>query len=196
MRYTAAIWRPGPPQKQNSTPRNGKGGVLHSMEGSLAAALGELDKPERLASWHFSNPKNGALLQHYETEAATWHAGPTANPFYIGIEHEGVAGEPLTEVQIANDVGLLRWLAEQEGWPGFIRHLTLWEHNEFMQTSCPSGRIPWDRIIAALEDDMSDAEKKELAVLRMMKDLEDTLRKPELPLLANKLAYLGVRPTT
>lgn len=133
MRYPNATWRPGPTQKQNIAPRSGKGAVLHSMEGGLAAALGELDNPARQASWHFSNPKKGAMLAHYEIEAATWHAGPSANPFYIGIEHEGRAGEPLTENQIANDVGLLRWLAQVEGWPGFTRHVTLFEHNEFMQ---------------------------------------------------------------
>jgi N-acetyl-anhydromuramyl-L-alanine amidase AmpD len=124
------------------------------MEGSLSAALGELDKLDRRASWHFSNPKGGPLLQHYETEAITWHAGYEANCAYVGIEHEGKAGEPLTEVQLANDIALLRWLSQAEAWPSFTRHVTLWEHNEFMATSCPSGRIPWDRLIAALEAPM------------------------------------------
>jgi N-acetyl-anhydromuramyl-L-alanine amidase AmpD len=145
------------------------------MEGSLSAALGELDKPERRASWHFSNPKSGPLLQHYETELPTWHAGYEANCAYIGIEHEGKAGEPLTEVQIANDVGLLRWLAQQEGWPGFTRHVTLWEHNEFSPTACPSGRIPWARIIADLEDTMTEAEKAELYVLRVLNGMQEAL---------------------
>lgn len=193
MRYPAAIWRPGPAQKQNSVPRNGKGAVLHSMEGSLASALAELDRPSRQASWHFSNGKNG-LLQHYEIEAATWHAGPSANPYYIGIEHEGKAGEPLTELQIAQDIGLLRWLAQVEGWPGFTRHVTLFEHNEFMQTSCPSSRIPWARIIAALEDDMSEAEKLELAVRRMMDDLIAAILTGNFQLVSNKLAFIGVKP--
>lgn len=154
MRFPSAIWRPGPIEKTGYpgvAVRQGKGAVLHSMEGPLAAGLGELDRLDRRASWHFSNPKSGTLLQHFETEAVTWHAGYEANCRYIGIEHEGVVGQVLTESQIANDVALLRWLAQQEGWSSFVRKGTLWEHREFMATSCPSNRIPWDRIIAELE---------------------------------------------
>ena len=153
MRYPGADWRPGPSKKQGYpgvTSRAGKGAVLHSMEGSLAAALGELDRPERQASWHFSNPRVGRLLQHYEVEAVAWHAGPVANKLYVGIEHEGIAGQPLTSDQVTNDVGLLKWLSGQEQWPGFARYQTLFEHNEFMATACPSGRIPWAEVIARL----------------------------------------------
>jgi N-acetyl-anhydromuramyl-L-alanine amidase AmpD len=163
------------------------------MEGSLSAALGELDKLDRRASWHFSNPKSGPLLQHYETELPTWHAGYEANCAYIGIEHEGVTGQPLTEVQIANDVALLRWLAQQEGWPGFVRKVSLWEHNEFMATACPSGRIPWARIIEELEDTMSEAEKAELYVLRVLAGVQEALAQKRTQDAANGLKkYLGV----
>jgi hypothetical protein len=164
MRYPNATWRPGPAEKQGypgAGVRTGKGAVLHSMEGSLAGGLGELDKPERRASWAFSNPKVGPLLQHYEAEAVTWHGGGIqANTQFIGIEHEGMAGQPLTENQIVNVVGLLRWLAEVEAWPGFVRFLTLWEHRDMTRfgsapTACPSGRIPWERIIGDLEVPMS-----------------------------------------
>jgi len=193
MRYPNATWRPGPPEKVNLQPRLGKGAVLHSMEGSLGAALGELDRPSRRASWHFSNPKQGPLLEHYDIGAVTWHAGYEANCKYVGIEHEGVAGEPLTESQIANDVALLRWLAQQEGWVGFKRHVTLFEHSEFMATACPSNRIPWERIVAELEDVMTDAEKAELATRRMMDDLIGTILSGNLPLVMAKLVYLGVK---
>jgi N-acetyl-anhydromuramyl-L-alanine amidase AmpD len=169
------------------------------MEGALEGALRRLDTPYdpeneyTKASWHFSNPKSGLLLQHYETEAASWHAGPRANPYYIGIEHEGKVGEPLTEVQIANDVALLRWLAEEEKWPGFVRGITLWEHNEFMATACPSGRIPWARIIAELEGDMTEADKTELALRRAAANLAKLLADLKFQDVANALAYIGVR---
>ena len=196
MRYPAATWRPGPPEKTcypGVRIRTGKGAVLHSMEGPLSAALGELDKLDRRASWHFSNPKSGPLLQHYETEAPTWHAGYQANCAYIGVEHEGVAGQPLTEVQVANDVALLRWLAQQEDWPSFSRHVTLWEHNEFMQTSCPSGRIPWARIIADLENDMSEQEKIELSLRKAAAGLTKLLADLDFQKVANAMkVYLGV----
>ena len=30
----------------------------------------------------------------------------------------------------------------------------MWEHGWLVATACPSGRIPWGRLIAELEDDM------------------------------------------
>ena len=202
MRYPAATWRPGPLEKTGypGIPhRTGKGAVLHSMEGPLAAGLGELDRLDRRASWCFSNPKTGPLLQHFEHDTVTWHGGGVqANSQFIGIEHEGVAGQQLTENQITNVVGLLRWLGDVESWPGFERQVTLWEHNEMTRfgsapTACPSHRIPWDRIIAELEDDMTDAEKAELATRRMMDDLIGTILSGNLPLVMAKLVYLGVK---
>jgi N-acetyl-anhydromuramyl-L-alanine amidase AmpD len=124
------------------------------MEGGLAAAHGVLSGPAQ-SSWHFSNPKVGPLEQHYAMSRITWHGGSLgANRRYVGIEHEGVAGEPLTASQIENDVALLGWLAENDvqPWPGLIRLDTLWEHNEMTRygskaTACPSGRIPWQEVI-------------------------------------------------
>ena len=193
MRYPLATWRPGPTSKQGypgAMSRTGKGVVLHSMEGSLAAALGELDNLERRASWHFSNPKSGPLLAHYELEAVTWHAGYEANRLYVGVEHEGVAGQPLTESQIANDVGLLQWLWEKEHWLRFERRLTLWEHNEFMATACPSGRIPWAEIIRRLTTVTVD----ELGLMKMFIRLGKLGLDGKLQELADALAFVGVRP--
>jgi len=146
--YPAAISELGPDWKAGGVEafRHGKGAVVHSAEGSLEGAFSVLRGP-RQASWHFSVAKDGRVFQHYLLNVWTWHAGP-ANDRYAGVECEGVAGEALTEAQLAALVGLLRWIAEQESWPGFVRGQTLFEHNEFMATACPSGRIPWDAVIA------------------------------------------------
>jgi len=45
------------------------------------------------------------------------------------------------------------------------------------------------------DDDMTAAERQELAVLRMLRDLEKVLAASDLQLLSNKLAAIGVRPT-
>jgi hypothetical protein len=156
------IWHPdavicaGPVSKTGENPifvRNGRGAVLHSMEGYMRAALDRLDNyPDD--SWHFSVPKqpllDGPFYQHYPIVTVCWHAGSAPpNLAYFGIEHEGVVGESLTEHQIDCDVAILTWAFDNdmEPWPGFIRRDTLWEHRELYATACPSGRIPWDEVI-------------------------------------------------
>ena len=146
-----AIVRPGPAAKTgafNSILRRGQGVVVHSAEGSLEAALGVLDGP-RPASWHLTVAKDGRYYQHYPLESITWHAGADANPRYVGIECEGVAGEPLTPEQLATLRSVLDWLEAVDAWPVRERGVTLFEHNEFMPTSCPSGRIPWEQLVGS-----------------------------------------------
>ena len=147
--FPGVISEPGPVDKTgypNLNVRRGKGVVCHSAEGSLESALAVLAGPRR-ASWHFTVAKDGRVFQHYPLSTVTWHGGFDANEDYVGIESEGVAGEALTVDQFWSLVRLLDWIRDQESWPIVERHVTLFEHNEFMPTACPSGRIPWDRII-------------------------------------------------
>ncbi len=160
MRYPDAIWRPtdkhGYP---NSDAHLQNGVVIHSMEGSLQAGFGVLDGP-RQASWHFSVSKTGEVYQHVDTDNIAWtNGGFDANRLFWGIECEGVEGESLTEPQFDALMGVLRWLWDVHDVDVAVRRETLWEHNEMTQfgsaaTSCPSGRIPWERVISSLEDDM------------------------------------------
>ena len=142
--------------------------VCHSMEGSLAAGLGELDNPQRRASWTFSNPKVGPLLQHFPSGYHPWGSGSgRANVRFDCIESEGKAGEPLNENQLGNLCELIPWLATEHEWeplrPVDAADLTasLYEHGECIRfgsapTACPSGRYDWAEIMARLttEDDM------------------------------------------
>ena len=74
----------------------------------------------------------------------------------------------MTASQTANDVALLKWMALDWRRPLTTQDktATLWEHKEMIRfgsapTACPSGRIPWTTIIAALEEDvMNEADKQ------------------------------------
>ena len=162
-RYPNAIWRESAKHGYPSTDTHANEGVvIHSAEGSLASALGVIDGP-REASWHFFVCKDGKVYQFVDTANIAWTNGSfESNRRFWGIENEGVAGEALTEAQYGALKDLVRWL-----FPGpYIRGQTLWEHREMTAygsspTACPSGRIPWVRLIADLkEDDMplSDAD--------------------------------------
>lgn len=153
--YPQAIQRPGPPIKVGGQLRSGKGAVLHSAEGYLAGIFKTLDLTTGLPkdwqkSWHFTIALDGTCYQHYDSASVCWHAGSTANLLYVGIEHEGVAGTPETDEQVAADAKLLGWLGGQEDWPRFEVGSTLHEHNEFMATACPSSRIRWTDIQASI----------------------------------------------
>ena len=156
-------------------PGHKDGLVVHSMVGALGAALNRLDGPDR-ASWTFSNPKAGPLLQHYPVGFHTWASGsPTANIRFVSIEHEGGGpgnySEPLTESQIKNLVDLISWLESGFGWK--LRRpdsdtdvdATAFEHRECVRfgsapTACPSGRLDglWGSILQQLEDDVTKEE--------------------------------------
>ena len=97
MEYPGATQRPGPAWKVWPTANAIAGVILHSMEGAEAGAWSVLDGPLQ-ASWHFSVMRDGRVFQHYPLDASPWHAGSRAqNVRLVGIEHEGQAGEPLTD---------------------------------------------------------------------------------------------------
>jgi hypothetical protein len=156
------------PAVKTSGVRAGKGAVLHSAEGPLAAsfrilALTSGARPaDWQKSWHFTVAQDGRLFQHYPLDVVTWHAGPKANPLYVGVEHEGVAGQPVAGPQLEASARLLRWISDVEGWGRFVRYpadglaANLFEHNQFMATACPSGRIPWPALLALLQGPRAD----------------------------------------
>jgi N-acetyl-anhydromuramyl-L-alanine amidase AmpD len=144
--YPAASKYHGPMFKTDGIRPWSDGVVLHSAEGYEAGMQSVLaNHPEN--SWHFSIYKDGLVEQHYRADQYCWHA-KGGNAHLIGVEHEGVVGEPLTKLQRAASVALVRWLVAEKWIPGYDRSgqaQALWEHNEVKgsSTACPSDRIPW-----------------------------------------------------
>lgn len=143
---------PGPARKVRGVSAV-RGFVGHSAEGWFGGLIYELGRSDREAAWHFSILMDGRVLQHYAVDAMVWHGGSTRAHNMVGVEHEGVAGEPLTPAQRDASVALARWLAEEWGWGQLRRRVNLWEHNEVSdrKTDCPSGRIPWAAYVDAEE---------------------------------------------
>ena len=189
-----AVWRPAPLTK-TGYPELGvgykgpkRGDVKHSAEGGWGGIYSALDSLTRRASWHFTVGYD-RIEQHYDLSAHCWHAGDTdddggvkANIDLVGIEHLGVAGERLTLDQIDMTTRLSAWCAEQFGRSAFRRfdgwdsdEAEVWllvEHKEVSNepTACPSGRIPWDVILAKLqEDDVDDVLRKQIKVAALFR---------------------------
>jgi len=189
-KYANAIWAPTPKHGYPSTDiHDGDGVVIHSAEGSLSSAQGVLAGP-REASWHFFVCKDGRVFQHVDTANIAWTNGSfAANKKFWGIENEGMAGEPLTEPQFQSLAKLVKWLL---GPLPHIRGQTLWEHNEMtafgaLPTACPSNRIPWTRLIAALkEEDMALTEADKTIV----KQIIELYIKHDAPLFKDNVNHL------
>ncbi len=157
--YPGAIRVLGPRGRVSGSQQPKHGAIYHSMVGSVRPA-------QTAHSWHFSVFKTGRIEQHYPAKAWCWHAGDRDDPAgdisnnrdLIGIEHEGGrlsnVREPLTTAQVAADIRLTAWLVKEDHIHKLTRigsHRGLWEHNEIRNTACPSGRIPWVRIIAGVQ---------------------------------------------
>ena len=162
-----AVRRPGPPNKTYKVVNSLEGLVCHSMEGWLRGSLGELDNPNRSASWHFSNDLDGTLYQHYSLFQCTWASGNyEANTKFIAIESAGrVDDGPLTDAQVDTMLRLAGDLASFG--LTLLRGVSLFEHNEVATfwspnsgpTSCPSHR--YDAFFSKLQEDEMTPEERE-----------------------------------
>ena len=184
--YAASV---GYPNGQRGPKR---GEVKHSAEGESWDVIHDLLITK---SWHFTVGYD-RVEQHHEIDINCWHGADTdndqgvrANFDLIGVEHLGVAGEPLTAWQTVATIKLSRWLGAQYGRSVFQRFgsdntekAAVWllcEHKEVANayTACPSDRIPWGPIMAALnkEDEMTPAQMAELKAY-IHSELQDVLR--------------------
>lgn len=150
--YPDGIYIPGDINKRYNVDNNTIGIVMHSMEGYIDYALEMIQDADIRLSWHFSIDGQGNVYQHYlPTDSCFCNGNYWANTNYIGIEHEGIAGQPLTTAQLTASIKLVHWLANLCKFP-VIPGKTLLLHKDVVQlqypnagpTNCPSGRIPLD----------------------------------------------------
>lgn len=145
------------------------GVVFHSAVGTLQGVINVVMGPaSNQKSVTGVLAKDGRFIQFYPVTASPWANGnPTVNVRYLGFEFEGGPlgneSEPLTLSQVEGAVRILKDLAEYKGvsvdfWR---RPVSLVEHKELVATACPSGRIPWTTIIAALVEAPPVASKQQ-----------------------------------
>lgn len=185
--------RPGPAFKVYDVVNLGAGIVWHSMEGWYDWSVnGELDNPNRQASWMFSIRLDGSLVQHYPISASCWASGNgLANTHWWSVELEGLLSMPINAEQMMTAEALI---AEWAEWSGKVPSRagqplggifgdglkTMLEHREVDtivadnggETACPSER--YQPLWAALEEDvMTPAEKAAFDALVARVDAHD-----------------------
>ena len=152
-------WRPSPNYRLGRNGRTPIAIVNHITAGLMPGTLSWLKNPAAKASSHYLVTKAGGIYQLVKDEDTAWHAGIVNRPnwsFYdgtnpnaytLGIEHEALAGEALTEEQYQATIWLHRQLVSK--WniavdrDHIIGHYRLDSVN---RANDPGPAFPWDRL--------------------------------------------------
>jgi len=145
--------------------------VDHIMAGYFLGCRSWFKNPESWASSTFGVSKTGIIDQYVSLYDCAWANGavlkpdPIAAPVYTdrnpnvvtwSIEHEGFSGEPWTEAMYQADLRLKRYLWQRA--PGLIL-LGHCHIDSVNKANCPGPTWPRARLLADLEDAMTDADR-------------------------------------
>ena len=175
------------------------GQVDHDAAGPWGALMGEIMHPSRQASWTIAVPETNRLssgklcIELYPLEAITWHAGKRGAPAIdnydpsllgnvtlLGIENADDGSGRLTDYQemVWEEISLFL----RENCPNVTARppaprVTHWWHQWLSSTTCPNGRVIYERLMPRLEEDMTDeqwstlqnVQKQTLELLHLIK---------------------------
>ena len=135
--------------------------TIHVTEGNAASVRSWFNARQAEVSAHYMVCVDGTIEQFVDEEDAAWHNGRVANPtaplvlqrpnvnpnlYSIGIEHEGLGTQPLTELQRVASVELLADICTRRAIPTDRTHI-VGHHQVFSRKSCP-GVIDVDELVA------------------------------------------------
>lgn len=139
--------------------------VDHITAGLFPGCLNWLCNPAAQASAHYLVTKTGRIFQMVKDEYKAWHAGGVNKPnwklydgtnpnlYTIGIEHEALAGEGLTDAQYQASLWLHKELMEKWGIPVDDEHII--GHNRIDSVdrpNCPGAKFPWTKLFSDLKN--------------------------------------------
>lgn len=150
-----------------SAGRNGKkiiAIVNHITAGLMPGTLSWLQNPAAKASAHYLVTKTGIIYQLVSDDNTAWHAGAVNKPnwslydgsnpnrYTIGIEHECLSGEELTEKQYQATLWLQKQLAQNHSIPIDTDHIIgHYRIDSVNRPNCPGPKFPWDRLFTDLK---------------------------------------------
>lgn len=142
--------------------------VNHITAGYYPGCLDWMKNPASQASAHFLVLRNGRILQMVKEEDTAWHAGIVTKPnwplydgtnpnyYTIGIEHEGMPEDGLTDAQYQSTLWLHKYLMAK--YPGItmdtnhiIGHYRIDSVN---RPNCPGPKFLWDMLFSDLKGEI------------------------------------------
>lgn len=143
--------------------------VNHITAGLMPGTLSWLRNPAAKASAHYLVSKSGEVYQLVKDEDTAWHAGIVnkanwslydgSNPNYytMGIEHEALAGEGLTEKQYQASLWLHRQLLKKWGIKPDRDHIIgHYRIDGINRKNDPGAAFPWEKLFQDLNSDTAD----------------------------------------
>jgi len=151
-------WNPSP----NFSSRNGRKIntiVDHVTQGNFPGCVDWLKDPASVASAHYVVTKLGRIIQLVKEADKAWsngtynhgswdlYDGTNPNLTTLSIEHEGMSGEPLTEVQYQASLFLHRELIAKYSLPVDEEHIIgHYRIDSVNKSGCPGSGFPWVRL--------------------------------------------------
>nr|WP_083453947.1 N-acetylmuramoyl-L-alanine amidase [Syntrophomonas palmitatica] len=142
--------------------------VDHITAGSAEGALSWLCNPISKASAHYLVTRKGEIFQMVKDEDTAWHAGIVnkpdwtlydgSNPNYytVGIEHEALGGQALTEAQYQASLWLHRHIIEKYNIPADRDHIIgHYRIDSVNRQHDPGPGFSWERLFKDLADPAS-----------------------------------------
>jgi hypothetical protein len=99
--------------------------VIHVTQGSYAGTISWFKNPSAQVSAHYVvRSSDGQITQMVAEKDTAWHAR-SANPYSIGIEHEGYVDQPswFTDAMYRSSAALTRNIADRRGIPKDRNHI-------------------------------------------------------------------------
>jgi len=139
--------------------------VDHIMAGTLAGTDTWFENPANQVSAHYGVGKGGEIHKYVRDGDEAWHSGvvnaPTAaivlarpgvdpNWYTIGIEHEGMSGDALTEEQYQATLWLHKALIGAYGIAADPDHIIGHHTINADHAGCPGSGFPWARLLGDL----------------------------------------------
>jgi N-acetylmuramoyl-L-alanine amidase len=164
--------------------------VDHITAGLMPGTLSWLRNPASNVSSHYLVTKAGEVYQLVKDEDTAWHAGIVNRPIWplydgtnpnrytLGIEHEALSGEGLTEAQYQATMKLHRKLTERWGIPVDRNHII--GHNlldTVNRINDPGQNFPWERLMKDLRYGVIDMVLEKWMIEGGQAALEDLYKK-------------------
>ncbi|MDD2621065.1 MAG: N-acetylmuramoyl-L-alanine amidase, partial [Syntrophomonadaceae bacterium] len=143
--------------------------VNHITAGLMPGTLSWLRNPAAKASSHYLITKKGEIYQLVKDEDSAWHAGIVKQPdwslydgtnpnhYTLGIEHEALAGEGLTDEQYEASLSLHRELIKKWGiWPDRDHIIGHYRIDSVDRKNDPGTAFPWHSLFQDLNNDAVD----------------------------------------
>jgi hypothetical protein len=143
--------------------------ILHVSQSNIEFLHGYFSRPnERQVSSHYAISKVGGFFQ-YVADSDTAHHARQANPWSIGIEHEGVGEEyQATETQLKASIMLCAHLCKKYS---LDPAKAIKRHRDYVATLCPVG-LQVEEIIEGVQEKLY-AEPKPPKSIRYLKIYKD-----------------------